>query len=358
MGHEFRTPMNAVVGMTDLLSKSALNREQRLMLDTIRRSSQSLLATLDNIIDYSLLETGDVVLEEERVQLWDYLEGVALTLAPMVARNQQQFLLRIDPRLPEQLLTDPIRLRQLLLVLLENAVKFSVYSAPRGIIELQVRPASDVERQYYEWAELVFEVHDNGVGIPEQGSRELFRPFVQAESSRSRRFGGVGLGLAVAEKLVSLMRGHILVSSIDDAGSCFSVLLPAEGLVLNHADEEDGAMAIIALVSDERLRLSLSAALSRRGWRAHFVTDTNGLQAQFDKMSDIRPWLVISERRDACLEGRSNVIYLQERSEREELLSGVDKAVVLTNPLLPSQLYRALDACMPPADTLSVETKP
>ncbi|MAK44927.1 MAG: PAS domain-containing sensor histidine kinase [Spongiibacter marinus] len=347
MGHEFRTPMNAVVGMTDLLSKSALNREQRLMLDTIRRSSQSLLATLDNIIDYSLLETGDVTLEEENVQLWDYLEGVALAVAPMVARNQQQFLLRIDPRLPEQLFTDPIRLRQLLLVLLENAVKFSVYSTPRGIIELQVRPASDVERQYYDWAELVFEVHDNGVGIPEQGSRELFRPFVQAENSRNRRFGGVGLGLAVAEKLVSLMRGHILVSSVDDAGSCFSVLLPAQQLELNHADVDAAGLSIIALVSDERLRLSLSAALSRRGWRVHFVTDVHGLQKHLAKIPDASPQLVISERREACLEALDTVIYLRERPEREESLPAASERVVLTNPLLPSQLYRAIDAAIP-----------
>ncbi len=350
IGHEFRTPMNAVVGMSDLLAKSALSREQRLMLDTIQRSSQSLLTTLDNIIDYSLLESGDVQLQEELIQLWEFIEGVSLVMAPVVARNQQQFLLRIDPRLPSQLRADPIRLRQLLLVLLENAVKFSVYSVPQGIIELLVRPASDAEQRHYQWAQLVLEVHDNGVGISEPDSQNLFRPFVQAESSTSRRFGGVGLGLAVAEKLVALMKGHILLSSDGDSGSCFSVLLPSEGLELNTADKQaDEDIESLAIVGDDGLRLSLSAAMSRRGWRVRFFSAAEEVQQYLSSASPSVTRLLITDSYSPWLEeyrrAGGELIILQPRPVAEEKLRA-EADTVYTNPMLPSRLYKAIEHCL------------
>ncbi|WP_372864268.1 ATP-binding protein [Spongiibacter sp.] len=350
IGHEFRTPMNAVVGMTDLLAKSSLNAEQRMMLDTILRSSQSLLSTLDNMIDYSLLESGSVDLQEENIQLWDYLEGVALVLAPLVARNRQQFVLDIDPRLPERLRADPIRLRQLLLILLENAVKFSVYSQPQGIVELVVRPAGDVEQQHYNWAKLVFEVRDNGVGVSEQDSRRLFSPFVQAESSPSRRFAGVGLGLAVAEKLVLLMGGQISVSSVDEGGSCFSVLLPAEELSLNTADDcAADDLHVLVVVADERLRLSLSAALSHRGLRARFCASAEAVQEYLQQHQGANTLLVSDADAswlEDCRTAGVAVVNLQQRPAKKEELGAVGADTVYINPMLPSRLYKAIDYCL------------
>lgn len=339
VGHEFRTPMNAVVGMTDLLLRSPLNSEQRLMLDTIDRSSQSLLAILDRVLDYSLLETDSVALQAEPVMLQDFLESVMLGLADEVITNGQQMVLSLDPSMPEQMKLDPLRMRQLLVALLENAIKFSAQSKPRGEIELIARLASESEKAAYGWAAVAFEVRDNGVGIPEEIGRDMFRPFVQAESSRSRRFGGVGLGLAVAEKLVTLMDGEISVQAAQNKGSCFRLLLPASDVV-ERLDStavlpEHDTSHLWVVIDNDALRLAVSSALGRRGWRARYA---NQLEA-IHNAEGVKT-LVISDTGKAlpaALQSQNiSLISLQLCPPGEPVTA--PPGVAYTNPLLPSRL--------------------
>lgn len=347
VGHELRTPMNGVVGMSDLLAKSGLNSEQRAMLDTIDRSSQSLLATLDNMIDYSLLEAGDVVLQAEFIELRDYLEGLAMELVPLVSAKQQRFIVHLDPQIPQRLWVDPARLRQLLLALLENAVKFSTFSLPRGCVEFRVRPANSPQCVAGGATELIFEVGDNGVGIAQENAQELFRPFVQAESSRSRRFGGVGLGLAVADKLATLMGGEIHLLSESGRGSTFAVRLPFERFVAPLVRSPDPGTRVIAQIADKQLRPALEAALSYRGWSVEFVGDQGAMERAVTGEPGQRgpESIVISDCWTPWLEGlQGRRIYLQGRAEPAP--RPLEPGFVLCNPLLPSQLYSALESCL------------
>ena len=339
VGHEFRTPMNAVVGMTDLLLRSPLNSEQKLMLDTIGRSSQSLLAILDRVLDYSMLETGSVSLQPEKLMLQDYLEGILLGLADEVMSNEQQLVLSLDPGMPDYVTLDPLRMRQLLIALLENAIKFSAQSKPRGEIELVARPASESEKAEHGWAAIAFEVRDNGVGIPEEIGRDMFRPFVQAESSHSRRFGGVGLGLAVVENLVSLMEGEISVDAAELQGSCFKVLLPIDGFEEREAsevvlpDHDSGHLWVV--IGNDTLRMAVSASLWRKGWRARYATHIDTV-----KLDSAGKTLIISDALTALPEtlehGAVKLISLQFCPAGGPVTA--PPGVVYINPLLPSRL--------------------
>ena len=339
VGHEFRTPMNAVVGMTDLLLRSPLNSEQKLMLDTIGRSSQSLLAILDRVLDYSMLETGSVTLQVEQIMLQDYLEGVLLGLADEVMGNGQQLILNLDPCMPERICLDPLRVRQLLIALLENAIKFSAQSKPRGEIELLARPVNESEKHQHGWAAVAFEIRDNGVGIPEEIGRDMFRPFVQAESSHSRRFGGVGLGLAVAEKLVSLMEGEISVDAAEQQGSCFKVLLPIDGFEEREDSEtalpDHDASHLWVVINNDTLRLAVSAALGRKEWRARYATHIDTV-----KLNPAAKTLIVSDAVNAlpeALEQESvKLISLQLCPAGGPVTA--PPGVVYINPLLPSRL--------------------
>ncbi len=218
--HEIRTPMHGVLGMTDLLLQTPLDSSQMQLVNTLKRSGESLLSLIDEILDFSRLEAGRLELAIAPLNLRALAEEAIAILGPRAREKGLALSLQTDDPLPAALLGDPGRLRQILVNLLDNAVKFT----ERGAVSLTVRGQSEDARRLA----LVFEVTDTGVGIAETETTRIFESFTQIDGGRNRRFGGAGLGLAVCRQLVRLMDGEIELESRAGAGSTFRVKLSLE----------------------------------------------------------------------------------------------------------------------------------
>jgi signal transduction histidine kinase/CheY-like chemotaxis protein/ligand-binding sensor domain-containing protein/HPt (histidine-containing phosphotransfer) domain-containing protein len=219
MSHEIRTPMNAVIGMTSILAGSRLTPEQRDYVGTIRSSGESLLALLNDILDFSKIEAGKLVIEASPFALQQCVKEAADLLAVQAARKGLEIGCLIDPAVPALIESDATRLRQILVNLLDNAVKFT----PSGEILIRVDACSPPppELSPGELVELRFAVRDTGIGISPDRMDRLFRPFSQADSSTNRLYGGTGLGLAICHRLAQGLGGRIWVESAPNEGSTF-----------------------------------------------------------------------------------------------------------------------------------------
>ncbi|MDD5384043.1 MAG: ATP-binding protein [Gallionella sp.] len=301
MSHEIRTPMNGVIGMVDVLQQTSLKGYQMEMVDLIRESAFSLLTIIDDILDFSKIEAGRLELECVPMSLTDTVEMMCSMLDRLASRKKVELILFVDPVIPENVLGDTVRLRQVLINLASNAIKFSSGQDRPGRVSVRaILARNGLAGRSPEQITVEFQVADNGIGMDKETLARLFTPFTQADASTTRRFGGTGLGLAISHRLVELMDGEITVQSEPGKGSVFTVRLPfallPEKTASDEAPSEVAGLSCLVVDGADNLAEELAAYLAHGGAAVERVA---GIAAAGERAGALPPglwlWIVVAE---------------------------------------------------------------
>lgn len=228
MSHELRTPLNGVVGMSELLITTPMSEEQKDYAQTIHASARTLLSLIEGILDISKIEAGKFTIENIEFDLHSVTKNIVTMLAPQAYAKQLEIHYQIDPETPFLLYGDPLHLRQVLINLLGNAIKFT----PKGEVGVRIHHVHDDKQ----CSRLRFEIYDTGIGISKKAQQTIFDSFTQADDSTTRNYGGTGLGTAISKKIVELMNGQIGLDSEEDKGSTFWFELSFERKLIGNMD--------------------------------------------------------------------------------------------------------------------------
>jgi len=318
MSHEIRTPMNGVIGFTDLLSKTNLSEDQRDYVTTIHSSATNLLTIINDILDFSKIESGKLNIENIRFNLDDMMDEVITMFAPMAYQKNLELIYQPSTHLPDYILGDPSRIRQILINLINNAVKFT----QSGQVIIRIMQDSTID----ESKQIRFTVTDTGMGMDEANQRRLFTAFTQADTSISRKFGGTGLGLVISRKLVALMQGEIGFESTLNQGSSFWFTLPLQSDLANATHKYTPlGLKVILFESIDQNRISSRNMLNSLG-----VTTIE--TSRIDRMSEL-----VRSNEDQDIDG---------------IVVGISRNNILNTPVL-NNLVQALSAINLPHITLA-----
>ena len=336
MSHELRTPLNAIIGFGELMEAEQLNATQRNYIGLINRSGRHLLELINAVLDHAKIEAGEMTIEQLPLDLQALLEDVRTIVNERAAEKGLELNVAFEPGVPQWILGDPMRLRQVLINLMNNAVKFTL----QGGITVSARQ----DERF-----LAFSVRDTGVGMDEAGLARLFKPFSQADASVARRFGGTGLGLTISKELIEAMGGDIRVESVPQKGSTFIFRIPlhevsrpeGHAATVSAPEVQDALPALVGgrilLVEDNKINQTLATALlSRMGMQFEVASDG---QEALDQTAQQRFALVLMDMEMPVMDGVTATLRLRERGEQVPIIA-------MTANALAEDRQRCFDAGM------------